>query len=96
MSKILVIIILSLILILLIHLNARQSERLIKKIISSTPFIYSPNLYEFNPDINTNNWDIHKKRLEKFRRSQYKGVTFFVSPEDRIYYLSEKGTKVYC
>ena len=96
MSKILVIIILSLITILLIHLNARQSERLIKKIISSNPFISSSNQDEFNPDINTNNWHIHKKRLEKFRRSQYKGLTFFVSPEDRIYYISEKGTKVYC
>ena len=96
MSKILVIIILSLILILLIHLNVRQSKRLIKKIISYNPFISSPNQYEFNPDINTNNWDIHKKRLEKFRRSQYRGLTFFVSPEGKIYFLSEKGTKVYC
>ena len=51
---------------------------------------------EFNPDINTDNWDLHKLRLEKFRRSQYKGLTFFKSSEDKIYYLSEKGIKVYC
>ncbi len=51
---------------------------------------------EFNPDINTDNWDLHKLRLEKFRRSQYKGLTFFVSSQNRIYYLSEKGDKVYC
>ena len=51
---------------------------------------------EFNPDINTDNWDLHKRRLEKFRRSQYKGLTFFISKEDRIYYLSEKGIKIYC
>ena len=51
---------------------------------------------EYNPDINTNNWDLHKNRLIKFGRSQYKGLTFFVNSEDRIYYLSEKGTKVYC
>ena len=50
----------------------------------------------FNPDISTDNWDIHKIRLEKFRRSQYKGLTFFVSSENRIYYLSEKGNKIYC
>ena len=31
---------------------------------------------ELNPDINTLNWDLHKLRLEKFRRSQYKGLTF--------------------
>lgn len=51
---------------------------------------------EFNPDISTDNWDLHKLRLDKFRRSQYKGLTFFVSSENRIYYLSEKGDKVYC
>ena len=51
---------------------------------------------QFNPDINTDNWDLHKLRLEKFRRSQYKGLTFFKSSEDKIYYLSEKGIKVYC
>ena len=51
---------------------------------------------EFNPDVSTNNWDLHKLRLEKFRRSQYKGLTFFVSSENRIYYLSEEGDKVYC
>ena len=51
---------------------------------------------EFNPDISTDNWDLHKLRLGKFRRSQYKGLTFFVSTENRIYYLSEEGNKVYC
>ena len=51
---------------------------------------------EYNPDINTNNWDLHKIRLNKFGRSQYKGLIFYKSSEDRIYYLSEKGTKVYC
>ncbi len=51
---------------------------------------------EDNPDINTKNWDLHKIRLIKFGRSQYKGLTFFVSSEDRIYYLSKEGNKVYC
>ena len=59
---------------------------------------YAPFLkeQEFNPDISTDNWDLHKLRLDKFRRSQYKGLTFFVSSENRIYYLSEEGDKVYC
>ena len=59
---------------------------------------FNPDLKEvqFNPDINTNNWDLHKLRLDKFKRSQYKGLTFFKSSEDKIYYLSEKGIKVYC
>ncbi len=51
---------------------------------------------EFNPDISTDNWDLHKLRLDKFRRSQYKGLTFFISSENKIYYLSEEGVKVYC
>ena len=59
---------------------------------------YSPFLkeQEFNPDISTDNWNLHKLRLDKFKRSQYKGLTFFVSSENRIYYLSEEGDKVYC
>jgi len=51
---------------------------------------------EFNPDISTDNWDLHKLRLDKFKRSQYKGLTFFVSSENKIYYLSEEGDNVYC
>ena len=67
-----------------------------KKLKSFLPSIPPPKEQEYNPDINTNNWDIHKNRLLKFGRSQYKGLTFFVNSEDRIYYLTEKGTKVYC
>ena len=61
-------------------------------------FFYKPENkeVELNPDINTLNWDLHKLRLDKFRRSQYKGLTFFISSENRIYYLSEEGHKVYC
>ena len=61
-------------------------------------FFYKPENkeVELNPDINTLNWDLHKLRLDKFRRSQYKGLTFFVSSENKIYYLSEEGDKVYC
>ena len=63
---------------------------------SFIPFITPLKEEEYNPDINTNNWYLHKNRLIKFGRSQYKGLTFFVNSEDRIYYLSEKGIKVYC
>ena len=66
------------------------------KTSSFSQLIATANEQEHNPDINTKNWDLHKIRLNKFGRSQYKGLTFFISSEDRIYYLSEKGTKVYC
>ena len=74
----------------------KHLQLLLKKIINVLPFISWLKGQEFNPDINTDNWDLHKRRLEKFRRSQYKGLTFFISKEDRIYYLSEKGTRIYC
>ena len=72
-------------------------DKFLKKKLTKK-FFYKPGNkeVELNPDINTLNWDLHKLRLEKFRRSQYKGLTFFVSSENRIYYLSEEGHKVYC
>ncbi len=75
---------------------SKRKQRPVKEAINTQT--YKPFLkeQEFNPDISTNNWDLHKLRLVKFRRSQYKGLTFFVSSENRIYYLSEEGDKVYC
>ena len=72
-------------------------DKFLKKKLTKN-FFYKPENkeVELNPDINTLNWDLHKLRLEKFRRSQYKGLTFFVSSENRTYYLSEEGHKVYC
>jgi len=72
-------------------------DKFLKKKLTKN-FFYKPENkeVELNPDINTLNWDLHKLRLEKFKRSQYKGLTFFVSSENRIYYLSEEGHKVYC
>ena len=80
----------------LLFFYSKRNGRLAKKttiIQTNLPFLKEQ---EFNPDISTDNWDLHKLRLNKFKRSQYKGLTFFVSSENRIYYLSEKGDKVYC
>ena len=74
----------------------KEKYKISKNIKSFPPLVLTPDEKENNPDINTNNWYLHKSRLSKFGRSQYKGLTFYVSPEDRIYYLSEQGTKVYC
>jgi len=75
---------------------SKRNKNLAKKITISPTYVPFLKEQEFNPDISTDNWDLHKVRLDKFRRSQYKGLTFFVSSENRIYYLSEKGAKVYC
>jgi len=83
------------VLLFLLLFYSKRNNKSAKTIISSTyvPFLKEQ---EFNPDISTDNWDLHKLRLDKFRRSQYKGLTFFVSSENKIYYLSEEGDKVYC
>ena len=83
------------VLLFLLSFYLKQKNRSTKKTISRNyvPFLKEQ---EFNPDLSTDNWDLHKLRLHKFRRSQYKGLTFFLSSEDRIYYLSAEGDKVYC
>ena len=73
------------------YLYGFKKLKLLKNIFYSPEFNVS-----CNPDIDTINWDLHKNRLKKFGRSQYKGLTFFVSSENRIYYLSEEGDKIYC
>ncbi len=75
---------------------SKQNKRSAKKTTITPTYVPFLKEQEFNPDISTDNWDLHKLRLDKFRRSQYKGLTFFVSSENRIYYLSEEGDKVYC
>ena len=77
-------------------LICRKKYNRSKKTRSLTCLKPSLKSLEYNPDINTNDWDLHKNRLFKFGRSQYKGLTFFLSSEDRIYYLSDTGTKIYC
>ena len=92
---IVILLIVFLVLLFTLFFYSKLKKRLAKKLISSQD-INNLKEKQDNPDLNTNNWDLHKFRLEKFRRSQYKGLTFFVSSENRIYYLSEEGDKVYC
>ena len=95
MTNIFLILFFVLVLLLLLFYSKRNNKSAKKTAISPTyvPFLKEQ---EFNPDISTNNWDLHKLRLDKFKRSQYKGLTFFVSSENKIYYFSEEGDKVYC
>jgi len=99
MTNILLILFLLIVFFVLFFLLSFYSKRKIKSAKKTTisptyvPFLREQ---EFNPDISTDNWDLHKLRLDKFRRSQYKGLTFFLSSENRIYYFSEEGDKVYC
>ena len=84
------------VLLFLLFFYSKRNKKFAKKTKISPTYLPFLKEKEFNPDISTDNWDLHKFRLDKFRRSQYKGLTFFVSSENRIYYLSEEGDKVYC
>ena len=83
-------------LLFLLIFYSKRNKVLVKKTTIIPTYVPFLKEQEFNPDISTDNWDLHKLRLDKFKRSQYKGLTFFVSSENRIYYLSEEGDKVYC
>ncbi len=96
MLLILILLILFFVLLCLFFFYSKRNKSSAKNTKSSPTYIPFLKEQEFNPDISTDNWDLHKLRLDKFRRSQYKGLTFFVSSENRIYYLSEEGDKVYC
>jgi len=84
------------VLLFLLFFYSKRNKKLAKKTAISPTYVPFLKEQEFNPDISTENWDLHKLRLDKFKRSQYKGLTFFVSSENKIYYLSEEGDKVYC
>ena len=91
-----ILLILFFVLLFLLFFYSKRIRSLAQKITIIPTYVPFLKEEQFNPDISTDNWDLHKLRLDKFRRSQYKGLTFFVSSEHRIYYLSEEGDKVYC
>ena len=84
------------ILLFLLFFHSKRNRGLAKKTTIIQTYLPLLKEQEFNPDISTDNWDLHILRLDKYKRSQYKGLTFFLSSENRIYYLSEEGKKVYC
>ena len=91
-----ILLILFFVLLFLLFFYSKRKNKSPKKTTIIPTYVPFLKEQEFNPDISTDNWDLHKLRLDKFKRSQYKGLTFFVSSANRIYYLSEDGDKVYC
>ena len=91
-----ILLILFFVLLFLLLFYSKRNRGLAQKPTISPTYVPFLKEQEFNPAISTDNWDLHKLRLDKFKRSQYKGLTFFVSSENKIYYLSEEGDKVYC
>ena len=91
-----ILLILFFVLLFLLFFYSKQKNKSAKKTTIIPTYVPFLKEQEFNPDISTDNWALHKLRLDKFKRSQYKGLTFFLSSENKIYYLSEEGDKVYC
>ena len=91
-----ILLILFFVLLFLLFFYSKRNRRLAQRTTIIPTYELFLKEQEFNPDISTDNWDLHKLRLDKFKRSQYKGLTFFVNSDNRIYYLSEEGDKVYC
>ena len=51
---------------------------------------------EKNPQSNTNDWQQHRRRLNEFGESKYQNTHFYVGPKGGVYYITYRGTKVYC
>ena len=50
---------------------------------------------ERNPSLNTNDWDLHWKRLDRFEYSKYEGETYFKGKRGGIYTITANGNRNY-
>ena len=51
---------------------------------------------ECNPELNTKNFDIHERRLDRFSKSKYKNRMFYLGADGTCYYYSATGRKIFC
>ena len=52
-------------------------------------------ILEDNPSLATTNYDQHVRRLNKFRTSNYKGITYYFSKKGGLYYYSKNNVRIY-
>ena len=50
---------------------------------------------ENNPSFLTKDYDQHVRRLNKFRSSNYKGITYYFSKKGGLYYYSKDNVRIY-
>ena len=50
---------------------------------------------EFNPDLNTNDFDQHWRRLNRYKMSTYRGEMIYMGPKGGIYTYTANGNKNY-
>ena len=56
------------------------------------------NKFEFienNPNLLTKDYDQHIRRLNIFRSSNYKGITYYFSKKGGLYYYSKDNVRIY-
>ncbi len=52
-------------------------------------------IIENNPSLLTKNYDQHVRRLNMFRSSNYKGITYYFSKKGGLYYYSKDNVRIY-
>ena len=52
-------------------------------------------IIENNPVLMTTNHDQHVRRLNKFRSSNYKGITYYFSKKGGLCYYSKDNVRIY-
>ena len=52
-------------------------------------------ILEKNPSLLTKDYDQHVRRLNKFRSSNYKGITFYFSKKGALYYYTKDNVRIY-
>ena len=52
-------------------------------------------IIENDPSLSTMDYDQHIRRLNKFRTSNFKGITYFFSKKGGLYYYSENNVRIY-
>ena len=58
-------------------------------------FLKKIEILEINPELKTDDHDQHIRRLNKFRKSNYKGVVYYFSKKGGLYYYSKNNVRIY-
>ena len=56
---------------------------------------YKSEIIENNPSLLTKDYDQHIRRLNIFRNSNYKGITYYFSKKGGLYYYSKDNVRIY-
>ena len=52
-------------------------------------------IIENNPSLMTKDYDQHVRRLNIFRSSNYRGITYYFSKKGGLYYYSKDNVRIY-